>query len=84
MILPALLNIAIFSLIPLGEPNQSLKDKLVWILYTNPLTMTVLAVLASIIFFAVLDEEKPWRNWRLVDTFRCAVARCAAFGFPYP
>eukprot|EP00053_Salpingoeca_punica_P011530 m.102699 g.102699 ORF g.102699 m.102699 type:complete len:555 (+) comp15698_c0_seq1:130-1794(+) len=58
------LELIIFGTIPLGQPDGSMRQKLVWLLITNPVTYMLLSVLLAAVFYAIVDERRPFRPFR--------------------
>eukprot|EP00051_Salpingoeca_urceolata_P012961 m.161812 g.161812 ORF g.161812 m.161812 type:complete len:517 (-) comp17655_c1_seq1:51-1601(-) len=60
--LPPVLAFFLFGVIPLGAPNDSRNEKLVWIFVTNAFTFLAFNICIISIWLACLDETKPWRS----------------------
>lgn len=56
--------ILLFGVVPLGDPNGGVLDKLVWLLVVNPIAYAIFNSLVTLIFYAILDEHIPVRPLR--------------------
>lgn len=63
-ITPISLMILLFGVVPLGDPNGGVLDKLVWLLVVNPIAYAIFNSLVTLIFYAILDEHIPVRPLR--------------------
>ncbi|KJE96917.1 hypothetical protein CAOG_07165 [Capsaspora owczarzaki ATCC 30864] len=60
-LVPIALIVLFYNVIPLGDVDGALSDKLVWIFVVNPVTFSLFSYLNCIVFCACLDDSVPWR-----------------------
>lgn len=64
VVMPAILTALLFGVVPLGEPNtDDNEDKFVYIFFTNASTYSAWSCMVIMVFWAALDESKPYRSW---------------------
>eukprot|EP01135_Chromosphaera_perkinsii_P008378 Nk52_evm3s1315 gene=Nk52_evmTU3s1315 len=61
---PSVASAIYFGIVPLFDPYESFRHKATWVFFVQPGTFTLLSWLIISMFFATLDEDRPWRPFR--------------------